>query len=394
MAFALVFAAACSASPAVGPALTPAAMPAARARFVPPSGSIYILNAGNTASSAGGNVTVYDPTSFKPLQTIAKGLFLPGFIALDAAGTLYVGNHGYGYKGFITEYDAGAATPSRTITDGATDPVAMAVAGSGELYVLNCERCLTGKGKYSSVSVYAPGKTTPEYTITAGLTPYANNMAVDSTGRIYVSNCANCLTGGKRYYFYFMGGTVSVYEHGSTKLSYAMSGSGIDGPEGIAFDFHGNVYVSNEGDEASVSVYAPAGKKLLFNNRLGKPSVAFCNAHPYGTLPCIDGNSWPIAFDAENDLYVADGGLGRIRVFKPVSPDPLAQMIFFCWPACAATGGLAFERNGDLIALAGSGPYAPATWGFICIFAPETVFPIKTLEPAGLSNPAAILVKR
>jgi hypothetical protein len=55
---------------------------------------------------------------------------------------------------------------------------------AGNLYAL-------ALGTDPAVGVYAPNKTEPEYTISDGLSGLKNiNMAVDQSGRVYVTGCA------------------------------------------------------------------------------------------------------------------------------------------------------------------------------------------------------------
>jgi hypothetical protein len=167
------------------------------------SGKIYV-------TSYAASVTVYSANpsgtlNEGPLATIAGGntqLTSPYGIAVDAAGTIYVANelggNNVGLSGSITTY---AANPSGTLnetpvaeiignTTGLNDPIGVAVDASGEIYVVNF-----GGPSGSSVTVYPANPSgilneAPLATIFGNATALGTSagIALDSTGKIYVSN--------------------------------------------------------------------------------------------------------------------------------------------------------------------------------------------------------------
>jgi sugar lactone lactonase YvrE len=166
------------------------------------SGKIYVANSGNA-------VTVYaaNPSGTlneAPLATITgvdTQIASPYGIAVDAAGTIYLANELGGFNlglgGSVTTY---AANPSGTLDEvpvgeilgsntALNSPLGVAVDASGKIYVAN----LLPSG--SSVTVYAANPSgilneAPLATIAGGATELGTSagIALDSSGRIYVSN--------------------------------------------------------------------------------------------------------------------------------------------------------------------------------------------------------------
>src|SRR5262249_41733563 len=74
-----------------------------------------------------------------------------------------------------------------------------------------------------------PSSTTPIATLTGLKGPDA--LAFDAHGNLFVANAAN--------------GTVSVFAPFSTTPTSTLTG--VDGPSALAFDAHGNLFVANQG---------------------------------------------------------------------------------------------------------------------------------------------------
>jgi sugar lactone lactonase YvrE len=170
------------------------------------SGNLYVLNDGaggssSSSSNSGASVTVYGGKAYHelPLQ-ITAGLSAPSAMAVDANGDVFVANAGGGSSsssGNVEEYAAGSSTPTATITDGVNAPRALALDGAGNLYVLN-----SGPGSSSgssssssgsaggSVSVYAPGSTTPSHVISDCIAA-PDAIAVAANGALFVANTAS-----------------------------------------------------------------------------------------------------------------------------------------------------------------------------------------------------------
>ena len=129
-------------------------------------------------------------------------------------------------------------------------------------------------------------------------------MAMDRKGNLYVANTHEC--GGK---------TIVVYAPNSTTPSRVIT-KGVSGPNALAFDSAGNLYVANILHPA-VTVYAP-----------GSTVPARTIKAPY---------PWDLTLDAADNLYVANSAVcgclqayrkGRSTVWYTISGlSPLAVAI-------------------------------------------------------------------
>lgn len=128
-----------------------------------------------------------------------------------------------------------------------------------------------------------------------------NDVAFDSSGNLYVSECATCSESGSdailRYAPPYTGSPVSIT-------------SGIDHPEGIAFDKNGVLYVANDvvlagGSQDTIAVYDPP-----FN----------ASSAPAKTYTNTVNQPEALAIDAAGDLFVSEltgnGGNGQVVGFS------------------------------------------------------------------------------
>jgi hypothetical protein len=116
----------------------------------------------------------------QPIATITAGISTPAGLAVDGSGNLYVANSG---NNTVTVYAPGQTTPSATYSSGISTPLGVAVGSDGTLYVAN----ETGSASYAgSVTEYPSGSTTPSVTIELP-SEYAISVALDSSNGLYVS---------------------------------------------------------------------------------------------------------------------------------------------------------------------------------------------------------------
>jgi hypothetical protein len=109
----------------------------------------------------------------------------------------------------------------------------------------------------NTVTVYAPGKTSPLRTISQGV-GYPFALAFDGSSNLYVAN--------------FTGSTVTVYASGKTSLLRAIS-KGVRGPAALAIGSDGYLYVSNFSNN-TVTEYPPGGTYVLRTISQGVSSPA------------------------------------------------------------------------------------------------------------------------
>jgi hypothetical protein len=132
--------------------------------------------------SSTGAVYVYSAKgqAQKPIATITDGISAPQGLAVDSNGNLYVANSG---SNTVTVYAPGQTTPSKAYSQGISTPFDVAVGDDGTVYVAN----ETGGASYSgSVTEYPSGSMTPSATIQLA-NDYAFAVALDSSNELYVS---------------------------------------------------------------------------------------------------------------------------------------------------------------------------------------------------------------
>lgn len=290
-------------------------------------------------------ILVYALPSLKHVRTITGGM-LGTFagnasLAVDRSGNLYAATFDqYGSaSSAVAVYRPGKTSPSYEISKGVDHPFAILTDANRNLYVANCYNCFFNNGHNSSkgsVTVYAPGKASPAYTITDGI-DNPNAMAVDSSGNLYVSNCpskADPMVCRANYYSGPGGGAITVYRKGSKSIAYSIS-NGIDAPQSLAVDRKDNLYAANVGD-AEIAVYRPKAVTPSYDILLG----------------VFDGVS-PVSmtFDSHNDLFVAMcafGETGRVCAFPPGSATTIA---FLQSPPNFNPRIVQFDAAGNLYAL-------------------------------------------
>ncbi len=237
---------------------------AATALALDASGNLYV------ASSTKNTVSKFAPGATAP-SLVLSGLNNPIAMAFDKHGNLFVANEGVSpnYGTTVTEFFPAHTSPSVTLT-GLDFPQALAFDGSGNLYVANLIN--------DSVSVFAPGATTPTSTLTVNA-PRA--VAVDGSGNVFVSSDTNI---------------VSEFAPGATTASAILTG--VNRPWALAFDSRGNLYAANYAAN-SVSEFAPGATT------------------PTSTI--VTGQNGPaaLAFDGAGNLYVANRDGNSVSEFGP-----------------------------------------------------------------------------
>lgn len=179
---------------------------------------------GDVGAAGGINgFNAFAPKKKKPFWT----LHAPGVeylnIAFDPSNTLYVVQAGSGSGVSLNAYAHGASTPSYTITNGAYAPAQLAFDASGNLYVLNYCTYSCGTLK-NSISIYAPGATTPTTVLQPPMGTTFNNIAVSRAG--YLAVLENLTYNG--------GGPVVVYPPGATSPSITID-TELQRPAQMAF---------------------------------------------------------------------------------------------------------------------------------------------------------------
>jgi hypothetical protein len=222
--------AACSGGSQSGAGAVPSAPSASYPAKAHSSHYVYVAS----QYSSQGAVFVYSTKGQAqlPVATITAGVSTPTGLAVDSGGNLYVANSG---NSTVTVYAPGTTTPSATYSNGISTPFGVAVGSDGTVYVAN----ETGGASYTgSVTEYPSGSMTPSTTIELP-GQYAFAVALDKSNALYVS-------------------WFSLSSYGIEIYKYPTEGSGgghnlnLDLPPGVfpayalAFDRHGNLVLPYE----------------------------------------------------------------------------------------------------------------------------------------------------
>ncbi|HEY1429216.1 MAG TPA: hypothetical protein VGF18_06555, partial [Candidatus Tumulicola sp.] len=182
------------------------------------------------ADTASANVRIFSPGAAGTVRTLSRHLVSPTNIALSSNGDAYV----VASDATVAMFVNATNKKSRTVKK-LSQPV-VAVDASGNAYV----------GSGNTIYVLPPRSTKPIRTI-GGLNGVVSE-AFDASGNLYVGNAAGSGTGG----------SVSVFAPGASTPSYSIT-NGIDRPGALAFDSHEDLYVANElaGTSGDVTEYVP-----------------------------------------------------------------------------------------------------------------------------------------
>jgi sugar lactone lactonase YvrE len=282
---------------------------------VDPSGRIYVVD------DVGDNprVMIYPAGSNGDIPPVAiisgdkTGLVTPNGIAFDAKEKIYVTNDGsqFGREAdSVTVYPANAQgniAPIATISsDGIRDPRGIAVDSAGKIYVTNND----DPQKITVFPAGADGSPDPIVSIQGPQTELEEEIqgvTVSPTGEIYVASCPLSRPGKITEYAANSDGDVKPIATITDKVD-----TKLNSPRSIALDSSGQIYVANI---ENVTVY-PSGTHSnaapLFT--IAGPFAQFINA-PSG-----------IALDSEKNIYLVNQAIGPYingyaSVFAPGSHD-------------------------------------------------------------------------
>ena len=302
-----------SPSPSASPSPTPT--PAATATATAPQAdTLYVL--GHGGASTPFTVNAYAPGaggSAAPLSTFDATLDPnPLGFAVDATGRAYVVDQpGAGVMDILSfPYGTtGAATASTTLT-GDNHAYQLSIAPSGDLATVNS----TSLG--DSADFYAPaasGNAAPVTQIIGLNTELAQpiGVAFDGSGNVYVLNYG--IAGGTSP------GSVCIFSQGSGNATplevLGGSATGLDNPGSLAVDSSGRIYVGNQGNN-TITVYAPQGPSWNANGNVAP--IATLAGSTYGFNMAQGPNQ--LATDSSGNLYVASGfSNNAVYVFAPIT---------------------------------------------------------------------------
>ena len=170
-------------------------------------------------------------------------------------------------------------------------------------------------------------------------------LAIDGHGNIYIADSGNNTirmvdTSGN---LKTVAGTSKPCTQGRCGDGNLATNARLNGPQGVAVDAAGNIYIADTGDNRVRMVQAATGNIVAF---AGNWNVSICS-NP--TEPCGDGGSaklanlngpMAVAVDKKNNVYIADSGDNRVRVVVPKGHiiNAFAGNGTTCVPSTAACG--------------------------------------------------------
>ena len=258
----------------------------------------------------------------------------PAGAALDSSGNLYVGDTG---NNRVLFYPAGSTTATRVYGQGGSfttggnnqgglsanslnNPYGVAVDSSGNLYVadyLNNRVLFYPSGSTTATRVYGQNGsfTTNVSGVSATGLNGPNRVAVDSGGNLYVADSLN-----NRVLFYPSGSTTAtrVYGQGGSFTTGIPNNGGIsanslDEPLGVVLDSSGNLYVADENNNRVL--FYPSGTTTA-TQVYGQAGSFTTNT---ANLGGISANSlsrpFGVSLDSSGNLYVADTFNNRVLFY-------------------------------------------------------------------------------
>ena len=218
------------------------------------------------------NVVVYLDGNTTPSNTLTASNTLsnPRGVATDPSGTLFVANHG---NSTISVCPAPYTACTAPIAD-VSSPEGLAFDIAGNLWVANSGA--------NTLKKYASGATTSSFSVSSADT-LMRGVAVDGAGNVYDSD---------------QGGMIEAFSAPVTMSSTASVVSGLDHPVGIATDAHANLWVAVCG--ANCGGLSATGTAALYPTPITATTTT--------TIASADGMDGPqdVAIDANGALWVAD----------------------------------------------------------------------------------------
>jgi len=206
-----------------------------------------------------------------------------------SGGATYVG----GTVSRITLYRfTMSSTPPLFIASGLANPYGVVTDTNGYIYVLN-QAASSVNGIGLVIQYYPDGTVRNPLFVPPPATPISYcGIAIDASNNIYITD----IDKNKVYQFIVnASGNITTY-------NYNFITTGLNAPQGCAFDNSGNFYVSN--------VQGFINKYVMSNGVIQLPVVP--------NFVTGTGNTWQMAFDSSNNMYIASSnGTGIVYKAPP-----------------------------------------------------------------------------
>jgi uncharacterized protein (TIGR03437 family) len=299
------------------------------------AGNLYIadsLNRRIRKVASGGSISTYAGNGTFSYSgdggaAIQAQLNTPQGVAADAAGNLYVadtlnnvvrrvstngtisnfaGNGGAGSSG-----DGSAATGAQL-----NGPQGLAVDAAGNLFIADTMNAKVRKVSTGGVISTVAGSGTPGYGGDGGAATSAQlnlpaGVAVDSSGNLYIADFGN-----SRVRKVSAGGATIGTVAGNGAAGYSGDGgqaakAQLNGPQGVAVDAAGNLYIADTANNAVREVTADGRIATVAGN-----GVAGYSGDGGPAIGAQVGNPVGVAVDAAGDIFIVDAST-RVRQVYP-----------------------------------------------------------------------------
>jgi len=301
-----------------GPAIS-AQLLAPSAAAVDSAGNLYIADgtnrirkvaAGVITTIAGGGSSLGDGA-----QATNAQLAVPHAVAVDSNGNLYIADS---YNSRIRKVSSGVIT---TVAGGGSSfgdngpatgaqlnvPYGLTVDSGGNLYIAESFNHRIREVSAGTITSIAGGGSSlgDNGLATAAQLFFPEGIAVDSAGGLYIAD-----TGDNRIRKVANGVITTAAGNGNSGFggdNGQATSAQLNGPEGVAVDFAGNIFIADTLNHRIRKVSAGAITTVAGNGTLG---------YSGSNAPAITAqlnNPWGVAVDAVGNLYIADTGNSRIR---------------------------------------------------------------------------------
>jgi sugar lactone lactonase YvrE len=255
---------------------------------------LLMLMPGNVRAAAGDlyvaiyqQNTLYELTPAGTQSAVSSGFDQPLAVAVDANGTVFVGQT---FNGEVKKITNGVVSTLTTLPNSFPD---LAVGRSGHLFA-------TQQGAGTIVEISSNGT---QSTYASGFKQPAS-LAFDRDGNLFVAENG-------------YGGNASIISKTTPAGVKTTFASGLYNAAGLAFDSAGNLYLAERGNH-NIYKFTPDGTRTLFTN----------------AVPLLQN----LAFDAAGNLFVSGGGGGSNSIYK-VTPSGSVSV----FKSGIAANGIAFE---------------------------------------------------
>jgi sugar lactone lactonase YvrE len=327
----------------------------------------YTYNTLTGSYAATGRIVAGTGTAGSGLRQLNE----PGGVAFDAEGDLFVADTGnnrvveFAYNSGTGTYASTATKVAGTGTQGSGAnqlglPGSVALDAKGDLFVADYANARVMEYTFNAATgTYATSGTE----MGGGLPDPAGALAWDANGDLFVT------------YGYLGYGGVLEFPYNSATGTFASSGTAIDpsamvGPDGIAFDSHGDLFVAETSQTSDPS-------QTVWNMVLEFTySPATSTFSPLGTVMGQLGRTntgiSAIGLDTRGNLFVSDGVSdtgGPAGVFEfPYNASTQAYSLTGSVITATAGNALALDGNNDLFVAESTGvlefPYNSSSAGY------------------------------